>query len=293
MTYIIVDFEWNQPVDMAVNEPFFFDSEIIEIGALKLNEDFEPLDEYKAYVRPTRYRALNGKVVRLTKIRPQDLEKAKLFPTVCADFLAWCGDSFCFCTWGPDDVPVLLDNMLIHGMDVAPVVYWCDLQKIFSREIMRDDKQWSLESAVDTLGLPKERAHDALHDARNTYTICTRVDIPAFVDDYHQSYVNYDVDRLSGAKEFGSSEEMERDEALATFPCPYCGEAITLDAPVYTARNAYMRYGRCSEGDEYLGRYRITRLPDEAVSVRRSICEMTDLLWEEYQDATTDNLHPE
>ena len=54
-----------------------------------------------------------------------------------------------------------------------------------------------------------------------------------------------------------------------------------------------MRYGRCSEGDEYLGRYRITRLPDEAVSVRRSICEMTDLLWEEYQDATTDNLHPE
>ena len=37
---IVLDLEWNQPLDAggAIREPFFFDSEIIEIGALKLRE---------------------------------------------------------------------------------------------------------------------------------------------------------------------------------------------------------------------------------------------------------------
>ena len=35
---IVLDLEWNQPLDTggAIREPFFFDSEIIEIGALKI-----------------------------------------------------------------------------------------------------------------------------------------------------------------------------------------------------------------------------------------------------------------
>ena len=40
---IVLDLEWNQPLDAggAIREPFFFDSEIIEIGALKLNAQLE------------------------------------------------------------------------------------------------------------------------------------------------------------------------------------------------------------------------------------------------------------
>ena len=41
-SYIVLDLEWNQPLnpDSAIREPFFFDSEIIEIGALRLDERF-------------------------------------------------------------------------------------------------------------------------------------------------------------------------------------------------------------------------------------------------------------
>lgn len=33
-SYIVLDLEWNQPLDRdsTIREPFFFDSEIIEIG---------------------------------------------------------------------------------------------------------------------------------------------------------------------------------------------------------------------------------------------------------------------
>lgn len=78
--------------------------------------------------------------------------------------------------WGPDDLPVLMDNLLMHGLDAAlPDGY--DLQRIFGHEIMRDDRQCSLERAMELLRLKPDRAHDALNDARNTVRVCGRQDL--------------------------------------------------------------------------------------------------------------------
>lgn len=81
-SYIVLDLEWNQPMSgqETITRPFRFDSEIIEIGALKLNNRFEEMSEFKSFVRPVFYPAMNGHVVQLTKIRPQELEKAPDFP---------------------------------------------------------------------------------------------------------------------------------------------------------------------------------------------------------------------
>ena len=43
-----------------------------------------------------------------------------------------------------------MDNLLMHGLDAAlPDGY--DLQRIFGHEIMRDDRQCSLERAMELL----------------------------------------------------------------------------------------------------------------------------------------------
>ena len=119
LSYIVLDLEWNQPLDRdsTIREPFFFDSEIIEIGALRLDEQFRETGSFKTFIRPLFYPHMNGDVVRLTKIRAQDLENAPEFPRAYADFVRWCGEECCLCTWGPDDIPVLMDNLLMHGMD--------------------------------------------------------------------------------------------------------------------------------------------------------------------------------
>ena len=151
-SYIVLDLEWNQPMSgqETITRPFRFDSEIIEIGALKLNSRFEEMSEFKSFVRPVFYPSMNGHVVQLTKIRPQELEKAPDFPAAYAAFRDWCGEDCCLCTWGPDDLPVLMDNLLMHGLDAAlPDGY--DLQRIFGHEIMRDDRQCSLERAMELL----------------------------------------------------------------------------------------------------------------------------------------------
>ena len=51
-SYIVLDLEWNQPMpgQETITQPFRFDSEIIEIGALKLNSRFEEVSEFKSFV---------------------------------------------------------------------------------------------------------------------------------------------------------------------------------------------------------------------------------------------------
>ena len=58
-SYIVLDLEWNQPMpgQETITQPFRFDSEIIEIGALKLNNRFEEVSEFKSLVRPGFYPA--------------------------------------------------------------------------------------------------------------------------------------------------------------------------------------------------------------------------------------------
>jgi len=290
MKYIVVDFEWNQPLsaEMVITDPIRFDSEIIEIGAIRLNEDLTREDEFKSYVRPRFYPLMNDQVGRLTRISAQMLSEAPSFPEAFARFADWCGDDFCLCTWGGNDVPVLLDNMLMHGLETPERFLWCDIQHIFGSETMRDHRRWSLEDAVKFFALPKDRAHDALNDVRNTCRICERVDILPYVEEYLVITVHYGPDKRNGLLDgrlYPSLEEAVQDTAMCSLPCPYCGEQVLFGEWAPESVNSFLSYGCCGEGDEFLARFHHKRkgLPPR-VSVRRSVFEMTDALWEHYQD---------
>ena len=120
-SYIVLDLEWNQPMSgqETITRPFRFDSEIIEIGALKLNNRFEEVSEFKRLVRPVFYPSMNGHVVQLTKIRPQELEKAPDFPAAYAHLPGLVRRGLLSVYLGPDDLPVLMDNLLMHGLDAT------------------------------------------------------------------------------------------------------------------------------------------------------------------------------
>ena len=54
MNFIVFDLEWNQPAswDAAIHDPIYLSGEIIEIGAVKLNEEFQTVDELRLFVIP-------------------------------------------------------------------------------------------------------------------------------------------------------------------------------------------------------------------------------------------------
>ncbi|HBI64849.1 MAG TPA: hypothetical protein DDX51_07020 [Clostridiales bacterium] len=290
MNYIVLDLEWNQPRSAAelIQTPFAFDSEIIEIGAVKLNERFEAVDEFKILISPTFYTVLNGRVSRLTRIYKGMLKTGVPFPQAYREFLTWCGEEYAFLTWGPTDIPVLMDNLLMHRMSLDSVRECYDLQRMFGNEILRENRQCSLENAMKLLRFPMERGHDALNDAKNTVRIAGFMDLEKYMEEYVTIYVNYEEDRAGAAfaeKEFSNMTQALKDPDVVSFSCPYCGADIVCEEFVPSGTGKTLGYASCPEEDEFLLRLSGFPAAEKGIHVRRMIFEMSDDLWDIYQTA--------
>lgn len=187
MKYIVLDFEWNQPLSRMrlITEPVKLVGEIIQIGAVKLNSDFMPEDEIEINVKPSFYTTINEYVSRLTGITEEDLENSSSFPDAIIQFLEWCGDDCCFITWGPDDMSIIRSNMKIHNInpEILPKCY--NLQLIFNKQITGDNRQWALSDAMEKLNLPIDlTTHDAKNDAVFTARICSALDMKKGISEY-------------------------------------------------------------------------------------------------------------
>ena len=70
MNYIVLDMEWNQANSYAemVKDPVMLTGEIVQIGAVKLDETFSPVDSFNQRVKPCYYREINPRVAEVTKL---------------------------------------------------------------------------------------------------------------------------------------------------------------------------------------------------------------------------------
>lgn len=64
MEYIVLDMEWNQALNFSemVKDPVFLTGEIIQIGAIKLNQTLEVVDSFNERIAPQYYTELHPKV---------------------------------------------------------------------------------------------------------------------------------------------------------------------------------------------------------------------------------------
>lgn len=94
MNYIILDMEWNQAISKQriVRQPFYLHGEIIQIGAVKVNEDFEIIDTFNTMVQPKYYTKMNKMVEELTCIHTETLNNGILFPAAATRFRKWCNN---------------------------------------------------------------------------------------------------------------------------------------------------------------------------------------------------------
>ena len=94
-------------VEYMVKDPVFLTGEIIQIGAIKLNQTLEVVDSFNERIAPQYYTELHPKVAEITKLSNRDLQKGKGFHTVFNSFCDWCGDDFVFLVWGTEDLRIL------------------------------------------------------------------------------------------------------------------------------------------------------------------------------------------
>ncbi len=243
MDYIIFDLEWNQSshpgeVDENGNAlPF----EIVEIGAVKLNENRDMIGEFSELIKPQIYHEMHYITSKLIHLQMEQLEKGKPFVEVMEQFLEWCGDDYIFCTWGPLDLLELQRNMRYYGMlplSDRPIKYY-DIQKLFSIAYEDKKSRRSLEYAIDMLNIHKDIPfHRAFSDAYYTAQVFDMIEDPAVLEK-----VSFDTFILPDCKEnevnirfmdyekhisriFKDKSHLLNDKEMTDIKCFHCGRPL-------------------------------------------------------------------
>ena len=175
MKYIVVDFEMNPVAKEYKEEKQISKMEIIEIGAVIMDESFLILGEFKTLVKPMFNSEIYKKYATLTGISTQMVAGAPTFTTAYEMFVNWCesyGDEYEIYAWSENDSLQLLAEMeqkkYRNEAKKKILNHWYDFQKEYTEKLGLE-RIMSLEKALDYAGLSFEgQMHDALCDARNT-----------------------------------------------------------------------------------------------------------------------------
>ena len=283
MNYIVLDLEWNQAYlqkAIAVQKRIggHLRGEVIQIGAVKLDSRFRLAGSYSLIVRPQFFQKMHRHVSRLTGITQEMVDNGCPLPEAIERFHRFCGDDCVFLTWGPDDVPMLKDNLWAHRIasDWIDRVY--DLQIIYNKQTDGINRQRSLEYAMEHFGLTQELpAHDALNDAYFTAQVAAKLDIARGIAEYDDGHEDILQDTCYGEsdigdKGFASPEEVMSDETVNARACPICGNALTVDTePLHLRGHKHETLGVCETHGKLLITLRLSRNYDETWRARRIV----------------------
>ncbi len=168
MFYVIMDLEWNNSYNKYKK---CFVNEILEIGAVMINDELEVIDTFSVIIRSQLIKKLSGRVKNLTHITNEDMTSGITFQKAVADFEKWLGGRSCvFMSWGNSDIRVLYDNfsMFCRINGIPFLTQYLDLQKYCQAYIVSvGNQQISLVNAAIEMGIDISdcKFHRALEDS--------------------------------------------------------------------------------------------------------------------------------
>ncbi len=293
--YIVLDLEWNQCASGKEHSVPEIPFEIIEIGAVKLDENFNIIDEFKQIVKPTVYKKLHFIVMDVVHIGIDELRRQGVpFKTACKSFFDWCdkgadGDKPIFCTWGNMDITELERNMVYHKIPLSfhyPMLYY-DVQKLYGFIQVGDMKRrMPLDKAVKDMGLFDEKRpfHRALDDAYYTALVMQRLDMSAVKEymslDYYrlpesadeEVYLVYPDYSKYVSKLYKTKEAAIADKAVTDMLCYRCKRLLRKKIRWFTSnQKIYHCLAYCPEHGFVKGKIRMKKDDKDRVYAVKTI----------------------
>lgn len=284
MYYVFFDLEWNQSfandISFMKHSRMPVSGEIIEIGAVKVNEAFERVDSFKVFIKPKYLRTMHKHVAKLTGITNEMIARGISFPKAATVFSNWCGDDAILLSWGSDDIVMWRENLALHRMDNNLTIPWYDAQLIYSYETFGNVSQHSLQSAmeekrIDTKGL---EAHDALHDAYFTSLVCSSIDmdkaIQYFDEQLREKHSPIEFPKIENFfiyEGYADKRVILRDPKVKNVYCPHCLEKMVTNRIERLHGDKFLNFGRCTEHGEFAIQYRIGRYQMAKQSVKNYV----------------------
>ena len=283
MNYIVLDMEWNQP--LSFNSSAYKQTggkllfEILQFGAIKLDEQRLMIDSFSQMIQPSCYLTLHPQVKRITGITRDDLAGEPSFSEAFEAFEKWCGEDYAILTWGGDDISVLYQNIAYFQCEnhLGP---FFDIQELLNQLTGNQKERKSLAAAMEYFQIKPDEDkpfHNALHDAYYTALV-----FAAFPESADLVATPLTPRELSHDANKGRSQRTMHTPAatveasllldsIRTPSCPICAKKQALAADyLRQGENRYMALAVCP--NHGLMNVRIRFLQDEDGKQRIEQC---------------------
>ena len=160
--------------------------EIIQIGAVLLDEGYKEIGSFQTLVKPQYNNRIERFFENLTGITTDKIQNAPLFEQAIKMFLAWCHsikDDIQIYQWSECDQEQIIRELELKDIqleqdDQILLHSFLDFQKEYG-DTLGVSRALSLKEAVMYAGVDFfGRAHDALYDAKNTAALLRIIRTP-------------------------------------------------------------------------------------------------------------------
>ncbi len=177
--YVIVDLEMCNVPAGKQTESFQLKNELIQIGAVLLDDNLEICDSFMTHVSPE-YGSVDAFIEKLTGITREDTKDAPSAEQALSVFVAWMPDDAVPVSWSNSDELQIRKETESKGLSIPGLSEyldrWVDCQKTFG-ERMNSSRAYKLSEALIIADIYYEDGeHDALVDARNTALLFAKME---------------------------------------------------------------------------------------------------------------------
>ncbi len=261
MNYIILDLEWDNAYCHKKNG---FVNQIIQIGAVKLNSDFELIDRIEILVKSCISKKLTRRFTELTGITTEEMKSGIPLKAATEMYNEWAGKDIVTMTWSNSDLYVIVENARLFADGLMPrLERYADLQKYVQSNMKRGEattkNQISLADAAEYFGISVENFE--LHTAADDSMIAAQLLKKTFNEEGFETYVKDATkpeffERLTFKNYYLSNiNDKNINPADLDFYCDKCGVKATRNKKWSYRNHWFTSEFFCSECNEkFIGR---------------------------------------
>ena len=280
MTYIILDMEWDGAYCPRISR---FINQIIQIGAVKLNENFEIVDTFEKTVRSSFSKKVSGRFTALTGITTEDMRAGIPLEKAVSMYNKWAGTDTVTMTWSNSDLFSIMENEKNLMKDVKfHIEKYLDLQSYIQNEMrvlgFEINSQIALGKAAELLGITTNEYE--LHTAKDDSLVCA-----ALLKKYYNKKRVEELIKDTENPEFykrllfkpsyiSNIRSREINRRQLRFKCDVCGASTKRIGQWQYKNHWFLADFACKNCDrKFSGRVSFKKLYD-SVAVKKKICEI-------------------
>ncbi len=195
MEYIVLDLEWNSSYYKPQGR---FLNEIIQIGAVKLDDSFNVVDTFQVYIKSQIVKKLSSRTIKLTGISNERMTSGTSFRNAVLQYNDWAGNDAVTMTWSTSDLYAIVENsrIFLDNSIRFSLNNYLDLQSYIQGELKllghSIASQISLANAASLLGINTDGFE--LHNAKDDSYLCGLMLKKCYNDERFQNLVRNAAD---------------------------------------------------------------------------------------------------